>query len=61
MDHMSRILTLCDVKMRTHRHHSILTADGIDGGFRVSAALRESGYRVRDVTADVRKGALSAQ
>lgn len=47
-----------DLAMRLHRRHDIVTADGMDGVFRVAAALRESGYRVRDFSADVREGVV---
>ncbi len=47
-----------DLAMRIHRRHDIVTADGMDGVFRVAAALRESGYRVRDFSADVREGVV---
>lgn len=47
-----------DVAMRIHRRHDIVTADGMDGVFSVAAALRESGYRVRDFSADVREGVV---
>lgn len=57
MDLMSRTRH-ADLAMRIHRRHDIVTADGMDGVFRVAAALRESGYRVRDFSADVREGVV---
>lgn len=57
MDVMSRT-PLRDLAMRTLRRHSIVAADGIDGVCRVAAALRESGCRVRDFTADLREGVV---
>lgn len=57
MDLMSRTRP-ADLAMRIHRRHDIVTADGMDGVFRVAAALRESGYRVRDFSADVREGVV---
>lgn len=57
MDLMSRA-PLADTAARIHLRHDIVTADGIDGVFRVATALREHGYRVRDFTADVREGVV---
>jgi len=57
MDVMSRN-SLGDLAMRIHRRHSIVTAGGIDGVCRVATLLRQSGYRVRDFSADVREGVM---
>lgn len=47
---------LSDIALRMHRRHEIVTTDGIDGVCRVATLLRQSGYRVRDFSADVREG-----
>lgn len=57
MDVMSRN-SFGDIAMRIHRRHSIVTAGGIDGVCHVATLLRQSGYRVRDFSADVREGVM---
>lgn len=49
---------LRDRPMRTHRRHTIVTSDGLDGVTQVATVLRECGYRVRDFSADVREGVV---
>jgi hypothetical protein len=41
---------------RLQRRHEIVTTGGIDGVLRIGAALRASGFPVRDFTVDVRDG-----
>jgi hypothetical protein len=41
---------------RLHRRHEIVTTGGMQGVLDVGAALRASGFAVRDFTVDVRDG-----
>lgn len=56
MDLMTR--SHSDIALRLHCQHEIVTTDGIDGVCRVTTALQQSGYRVRDFSADVREGVV---
>jgi hypothetical protein len=41
---------------RVHRRHEIVTTSGMDGVLHIGAALRASGFPVRDFTVEVRDG-----
>jgi hypothetical protein len=41
---------------RLHRRHEIVTTGGMQGVLDIGAALRASGFSVRDFTVDVRDG-----
>ncbi len=56
MDLMTRAPS--DITLRMHCRHEIVTTDGIDGVCGVATVLRQSGYRVRDFSADVREGVV---
>ncbi|NMI00606.1 ACT domain-containing protein [Pseudonocardia acidicola] len=43
--------------LRAHRCHEVRTTDGLDGVLRVVTLLRGRGYRVRNLSVDVREGA----
>ncbi len=47
-----------DIALRVHCRHEIVTTDGIDGVCRVATVLRQSGYPVRDFSADVHEGVV---
>ncbi|MBN9103315.1 MAG: hypothetical protein J0I49_35260 [Pseudonocardia sp.] len=53
LDHSPRPTTYA---FRSQRRHEIVTTGGMDGVLRVGAALRASGYPVRDFTVEVRDG-----
>ena len=53
LDHSPRTATYA---FRSQRRHEIVTTGGMEGVLRVGAALRASGYPVRDFTVEVRDG-----
>ncbi|MGE3289603.1 MAG: hypothetical protein AB7J32_26380 [Pseudonocardia sp.] len=49
------------VPVPVHRAVTVYVTDGLDGVLRVVTLLRGRGYRVRDLTVDVREGVVESR